>query len=216
MDLSNDQQYFHDQHDNEICHGYFRKHWTKLLLATCRFAFSMSCITGSALLLNYFLELDELSRLLFRILLLGLFLVAIYEINKFFLKVLSWYLTIVILTDTRIVEVYKTVFFRDEKEVIDLRNVQDIQMKKVGFWRNLLGFGTIHLTLSTLNDSKEIKRVPNVSNWVMRFNQVRRALLFATQSNNPKSTEKLVNETAQKVKNVEQILEDNAKLGSSS
>jgi hypothetical protein len=166
-------KWFHDQFDTEECYGYFRRHWITLVPAFLRLSIDIGLIYLVIWILSYFLRNYELDHGIYQFVILVTFFVAIYEIHLFFLRILSWFLTKVILTDLRVVEVIKTIYMQDEKEAVDLKKVQDIQMRKIGFIRNMLDFGRIHLTLANITDSKEIRQVPKVSMWVKRFNQVR-------------------------------------------
>ncbi len=133
-------KFFHDQHENETCYGSFRKHWTQLILPFSRFILMNMAIFIAILIDRFFLEVHTLSHIYFDLIILFLFLFSLYETYKFYLSILSWLLTVIIITDYRIIEVYKTIFLHDEKEGIDLKKVQDVQMKKKGFWQNLLDY----------------------------------------------------------------------------
>lgn len=176
--MPNNQNYFHDQHDNEELIGFFRKHWSSLAPATFRFIISSSFLIVALFIARYLVFHHNVSVPLYRSVLLIIFIYGSYELHKYLLAILSWFLTVVIITDFRVVEVIKTIYLQDDKEAVDLKKVQDIQMKKNGFLRNFLDYGRIYLTLASILDAKEIRHVPNVSEWLKKMNEVRRNTIF--------------------------------------
>lgn len=196
LDMENN--FFHDQFSEETFYGFFRQHWFFLLPSVAR-------IIGSTIFVILILWLSQkyladFSIETYHFVILLLFLAFLVEINIFFCSLASWLLTIVILTDHRVIEVIKSLFIHDEKEVVDLKKVQDIQMRKIGLIRNFLDMGRIHLTLSNIGDSKTIRHVPHVSFWTQKFNKVKlKALTKKNISNGHihniiKKTEKNISE----------------------
>lgn len=169
--------FFHDQHSNETFYGFYRKHWMALFLPFCRFIFSSLLLVGLSFLFSYFLRLNELSMTVYKFFLFLAFILAHYEIHKFFFRLISWFLTVVILTDFRLLEVNKGIFILDEKEGVDLKKIQDIQMSKTGILPNLLNYGQIYLRFANILDAKVFHYVPNVNKWIQKCNSVRTAAI---------------------------------------
>jgi hypothetical protein len=168
-------KHFHDQFDGEKFYGFFRRHWITLIPVFMRFLFSMSLIITIVVINKYFVENFTLSKTIFDFIMLFAFAFSIFEIHILFLKILAWFLTIVIITDYRVIEIVKTIFTKNEKEGVDIKKIQDVQMRKRGLIRNMLGFGRIYLTLASITDTKEIIQVPKVATWVKILNHVRQS-----------------------------------------
>ncbi len=164
-------KFFHDQFPNETFYGFFSQHWFFLLSPVSRYLLVIITIGIGTILSVKFLP--AISVEMFRLVGIILFLIILIETQVFFCAIVSWLLTIVILTDIRVIEVIKSLFLHDEKEVVDLKKVQDIQMRKIGLIRNFLDMGRIYLTLANIKDSKAITHVPHVSYWTQKFNKVR-------------------------------------------
>lgn len=196
-------KHFHDQFENEVSYGFFRKHWIVLMPVFARTIFSLTVIfLAVSLILSLFKTYNFAANILDYVL-LTIFVITVIEIHVFFMRIISWLLSVVILTDFRLMDIAKTVFTQDEKESVDLKKIQDIQVHKIGFIRNLLNFGRINLTLSNINDSKELRQVPNVSEWASRINQVRLSAIGSKKVHKSgienEELERLVEETEEEI-----------------
>ena len=85
-----------------------------------------------------FFEVFEWTRVLWRTFVALWCFVLAYIVHRIFLDIFHFYLHTVIITNYRIVEVDRSVLFKDSKTSIDLTNVQDIQKRQSGLMETLL------------------------------------------------------------------------------
>ncbi len=172
---------FYDQLEGEECEFSFGQHWYLVLMKTFVFIFLMLSIIGFSYLAHVIFFLSggtqalELSVFFFG------FALLLALIHRFFLWILSHSLSFVIVTSYRIIIVSKSIFIRSEKEVLDLVQIRDIQMKKRGLWGNILEYGDINLVLSAQGeDTTVLHDVPRPSIIQEKCNAIRHKRLVET------------------------------------
>ena len=83
-------------------------------------------------------------------------------IHWFFMRMFEHFLTICVLTDSRILALSKTVYTYDLKETAGLGTIQDVKKRQDGIVRNLLRYGNIVVTFSSSSAIMILSNVPNV------------------------------------------------------
>ena len=134
----------------------FRKHWIQILPNIMALPV---LLTVYILGLRFFPWLTGLGPLATTLVLAGLIFTT-YQSHRQFMAIFQYYLSTVIITNYRVVEIDKSVFFRDSKDSIDLSKVQDVQKRQNGFFESILDFGTLTITLSGTHVSVNIDLVP--------------------------------------------------------
>lgn len=122
-------------------------------------------------------NLIEPGSLTYQALFLVLFGGYTYYFHRFFNKVFNYYLHTVILTNFRIIEVRKTVFFCNNKDTIDLHKIQDLKKGQDGFLCTLFDYGTLAIELSASHETKNIKMLPNPDKWFETMNNMKRSYI---------------------------------------
>lgn len=156
--LANRSDCFSGQRDNEDIEAILMKHWVVLVPTFLVTVMTIGLLFTINAGINYlFAEQAEILKYI-RTIFDCLYLSII--IHYFFISILNYYLTIVIITNLRIIDVNFTTVFKRHLDALDLHNIQDINMMKKGFWRWLLNFGriTMHNSAGTeLFDFKYFK-----------------------------------------------------------
>ena len=90
---------------------------------------------------------------------------------------------IFIVTDKRILMIDKGIFYKDNKDIIDLTKIQDIASHKLGLLKNLLGYGDIEITLAATSQTKLIKSVHEPNRIVEIIDRAKRINVVENKDN---------------------------------
>lgn len=160
---------FKGQLDNEVVQCYFRRHWIKIIPAILVIPF---CWAAYILTFFYWPIVLQSGSFMAAFALLGLILVTAimhYE----FLNVFHYFLNTVIITNSRIVLVDKSVFFRDSRTAIDLTKIQDVQKRQNGLFPYVLKYATLVVSLSS-GDPITIDFTPQPDFQFKKINEVKK------------------------------------------
>lgn len=140
-------QQFQGQQPDEYVVSFFRKHWITIaphLVGFLIIVLAVGFLAGfSPLVHQYF------SRSFFNLLIILSACVATYYLHHFFAILAQHYMTVVVVTDYRIIAFTRSLFFLNEKETVDLKMIQDISIHQDGFLQNVLNYGDLKITLSS-------------------------------------------------------------------
>ncbi|MFA5948008.1 MAG: hypothetical protein WC806_03480 [Candidatus Gracilibacteria bacterium] len=176
--MDNEDKYFKGQQKTEEFICFFRKHWVVLVNEFIYFLIFTVLIVATIFnieLIKRILVDNEGLKIFF---IMGFLLSTIY-IHRFFIKMFNHFSEVGIITDIRLIDHQKTLFFRDTMEAIDMLNVQDIEQRGEGFLPNILGYGDIKLYLNATSSVKIFYRVPNAKfhfRCISRQKQIRQML----------------------------------------
>lgn len=158
--MDNKDKYFKGQQDNENFVCFFRHHWISLLGELLYFAIYIIAVTFALINFETIRELvqetDEIRYIFFL-----LFALATFLLHRFFIKFFNYFICIAIITDRRILDNERTLFFHDDLDSIDMSQIQDIEMIAEGLLPNFLNYGELKIYLSATNAVKHFKAVPN-------------------------------------------------------
>jgi len=112
--------------------------------------------------------------------------------HVFFTRLFHYYLDIVIVTNYRVIDLKKSVFLQDDKEIIDLHEIQDIKKIQVGILSNLLNYGSIKIATASLSTSMTLHSIPRPEYYLNQINQTKRHYILYRrhQKVNPELTRK--------------------------
>jgi hypothetical protein len=167
------QKNFKGQFEDELVLCFFRKHWIAILprvLALVALMFVL--ILG----IRYFMVLAAQEAFINGLIIAAHILVT-YLIHRQFLAIFQYFLHCVLITNYRIVDVDKSVFFRDSKDSVDLARVQDIRKIQNGVFENVLHFGTLVIILSGTHATVTIDLVPRPDYQFKKINKVKQLAL---------------------------------------
>lgn len=153
-------QFFKGQQQDEKFICFFRHHWFDLLREFIYFAGFLTFIIMS---ISYITEIQEFLRgnREMKIFFLAIFLGLTFYLHRFFIKLIGYFTNIGIITDRRIIDHQKTLFFVDNLDSIELSQIQNIEKIEDGLLPNLLEYGDIKIFLNASSAVKTFQRVPN-------------------------------------------------------
>lgn len=175
---------FKGQHADENLIVFFRKHWIILAKDFLYFGIFILIVAIAILQLGKIQNIlrgnSELKLLFF----MG-FLAATVYFHRFFINFLDYFLKIGIITDKRVIDHKKTLFFVDNMDSIDLSNIQNIELIKEGLLPSILKYGDIKVFMSASNTVKIFYKVPLAKYFYRRLNEEKeiRQRSFLTNEN---------------------------------
>lgn len=170
----NTNRHFKGQLDSEEVQCFYRKHW---IVLSKDFIGFFAFLTVASITVFHFNKLhDFFAQDLAFMTLLAFALVGVFTIyiHKFFLRIIRYFLDIVIITNYRIVALDKSLYLRDSKDAIDLPKIQDVQKEQDGLFKKIFKFGELTLTLSSTATTKTLKFTPNPDYHFRKINRLKR------------------------------------------
>ncbi len=172
-------RHFHGQQPAERVLCFCRKHpivlWRPFLLT----GLIMATLAAGIVLL---LGLPGTEAWPWRLLLAAFFLTMTVAHHGFFLRFFQHYLEIVILTNYRVIDLKKSVFIHDDKEMVDLHEIQDIKKNQDGLWANIFNYGDIIITTSSSTSSMSLQDLPHPDYYLNRINEGKRHYILDRRS----------------------------------
>jgi hypothetical protein len=183
--IDNTNKHFKGQLPTEEVEAFCRKHWSVLMKDIVGFflflgilALTVSQLKG---VYKYFVQESTL-RALLALSIVGIF--TIY-IHKFFIKIISYFLHIIIITNYRIIILDKSLYLENAQDAIDIAKIQDIHKVQSGVFDNLLGVGKLVITLSSSSSIKIITAMPNPDYHFRKINKIKRSYMRKRNPINP-------------------------------
>lgn len=105
---------------------------------------------------------------------LFLFFVYAYYFHRFFLRIFNYYLSVIVLTNFRIIQLKKSVFLHNSKDTIDLYKIQDLKKDQNGLLSTLFDYGTVTIEVSAIHETKKLKYIPRPEEWFQVLNEAKR------------------------------------------
>ncbi|MBI5754151.1 hypothetical protein HZA40_03355 [Candidatus Peregrinibacteria bacterium] len=152
--------YFKGQQANEQMICFFRHHWISLIREMVYFLVFLTIIAIILFKIGDIKNIIHNSRELRFLFVIGFFVGTVY-FHRFFTRLLSHFLNVVIITDRRIVDHQMTLFFKDTMDAIDMAQIQNIERIGEGLLPNLLKYGDIKIYLSSSAAYRTLNCVPN-------------------------------------------------------
>lgn len=156
----NPQSYFRGQIETEKIILFSRKHWLAIFPEIVLFFFFLGMFTLILYAFAHFSPTGPLP-LLFQVIVVFLIIAIGLLIHHFFLRLIDYFLNVVVITDHRIVDIRKTLLLHDTKESIYFGEIQDVAFTQEGFLKNVLKFGELYITLGGGKEIKVFTHLPN-------------------------------------------------------
>ena len=122
--MNNRDKYFKGQQSNEILICFFRKHWITLAKEFLYFFIFMFIIFFTLKYIDTIQEVMRGNRELKLFFLTG-FLIATFYVHRFFVKMLNYFVYIGLITNLRVIDHQKSLFFNDSpsnQSIINIKN----------------------------------------------------------------------------------------------
>lgn len=158
--MNNKDIHFKGQQSNETLICFFRHHWICLMREMAYFIIFLLIVTYTLSKIETIKDILRGNRELKLLFVVGFFLCTVY-IHRFFIKMMNHFLNIRIITDMRIIDHQKTLFFSDTMDAIDMLQIQNIERIGEGLLPNLLKYGDIKIYLSASSAVRTLSHVPN-------------------------------------------------------
>lgn len=152
-------RYFKGQGPSEVVLAFFRKHWVTIGARVVGFALGVFCAVLAVIYRQILHTFFTPGFYYFVFIVVGA--LAHISLHRFFLTMISHNMTIVVVTNVRLVALTKTLFLTSDQEAIDLRMIQDIHKYQAGIFQTLFNYGTLRITLSSSATGIELQSVPN-------------------------------------------------------
>lgn len=158
--MDNKDLHFKGQQSNETMICFFRHHWICLIREISYFIIFLLIIIFTLSKIETIKEILRGERELKLLFITGFLLGTIY-LHRFFIKMMNHFLNIRIITNLRIIDHQKTLFFRDTMDAIDMIQIQNIERIGEGLLPNVLKYGDIKIYLNASSAVHTLAYVPN-------------------------------------------------------
>lgn len=194
MNAENDNtnRHFYGQQSAEKVICFCRKHPIVLV----RIVTVFSILFGIQICAFIFVPIAEIKQYVFlQVLFFGIILMFIVIEHVFFLRILNYYLDIVIITNYRVIDLKKSIFIHDEKEIIDLHEIQDTQKIQTGILPNFLNYGDVKIMIPSLTKALVLPYMPRPEYYLNQINQCKRHYILdrRRQKNDENQTDNNIN-----------------------
>lgn len=174
QEIDNTNRNFKGQHKHEAVLCFTRRHWLVLL----------PYIIGFLLVMAGFLYLvfsgfrtdaaDLISPAAYKVVAGAVIVVMTYYLHRFFIRFFNYYLQTIIVTNFRVIELDITLYFNNNRDSLDLPEIQDVVIHQGGVIKTLFNFGELIITLSSVNATKILRYVPNPEYFFRKINKTKR------------------------------------------
>lgn len=148
---------------------YFRQHWIRLLGPASSMLFWTAMVLLAGWLIFFNLAPPDTSTR--HGILFGLFLIFATVHIRFLLRLYTYFLYVIIVTDRKVHRVKKTLFSIDDHQSIDIWTFQDVVKQQHGLIQNVFGYGS--LILESQDSKLRLHFVPKISAIHHRLVQIR-------------------------------------------
>lgn len=171
---------FKGQHKDEVVLSFTRRHGVVLIPHFVIFLLVISAISAYFIIIPSETLAMIFSPLTYRITALAIIIGLSYYLHRFFLRVLNYYLQTIIITNRRVIELRKTIYFSNSSDSIDLPEIQDIMVHKNGVIKTILNYGEISIILSSAHASKELQYIPNPEYFFKKINKTKAQYMLSS------------------------------------
>ncbi len=158
--MNNKDKHFKGQYSSEKLVCFFRRHWITVFKDFAYFLVFLVIIRYTLPNIGEIKELLRGNREMKLLFFTGFLLGTIF-LHRFFVHMFNFLLNIGLITNIRIIEHKKTLFFKDSKEAIRLGQIQDIERVREGLMASVLKFGDIKIYLNSSTIVKVFCNMPN-------------------------------------------------------
>lgn len=166
---------FIGQHKDETVLFCWRRHAFILLADFLKFLFFFLVATIAFSALFYFKE--NIEKNIFILLFSISNILLLHSFHYIFFNLLNFLASPVLLTKERVIKVRTKLFLSAKLEMIYINEIQDIYYEKHGLIKNLLDFGTIHITSSSIGQPFKISCMPSPIDKLTNINNQKALIL---------------------------------------
>jgi len=168
---------FKGQQENEMVICFCRKHYILLLPQLMVFLASSIAVGFSFWAFSQPETVELIGTALIRPIAMVVIILYTWHLHFCILRVFNYYLRILIITDTRVVEIDRTLYFRNNLQSTDLHEIKDINVYQRGFFMTIFDFGTVTLLGGSDFAMKVLKFIPNPDYYFRKIHEAKRTYL---------------------------------------
>ncbi len=173
----NTNRHFQGQQKNERLVYFARKHWITLVPILIEAALCIGAAVG--VVVGTLLYAREGSSTMgFAI---AAVIVMTIWMHHVFVRLLNYFLDIVLITNFRIINIEKTLFLKNDKNVVDLHEIQDIKKFQHGITPNLLNYGKLVVVVPTMIEPMILEKMPAPDRFFRKINNAKRDYIYGRQ-----------------------------------
>lgn len=181
----NTNKHFKGQQRNEDLVYYTSRHWVVLLPLIAEMVIAISIIAAVVFVGFGVNEKPDWSKWVF----IGLTLLAIVWMHNFATRFLNYFLDIVIVTNYRVLKVEKSLYLKDDQNIVDLHEIQDIKKIQHGIIPNLLDYGKLVIVTPTMIEPMILENMPDPERFFRKVNNSKRDYIYERQQQKLKTLE---------------------------
>jgi len=176
-------RHFKGQNQSEVVIDFTRKHWIVLLGPLIKASIvTLAVASFTIMALMYFDLENSVNAIIYPWMLISAFVFGLYEFHRFFLRVFHYFMDIVIITNYRVIDLDKSLFIKDSKDAVDLREIQDLRKKQDGLFANFFDYGTIQILVATADKPLTLPFIPRTDHYFRAINQAKRDYISRRRS----------------------------------
>ncbi len=176
MIVDNTDKHFKGQQRNETIVYYTRKHWITqlhLLIETVAFIGVSAGLVTTVFTLKDFAHMGAI--------MISILTAMTIWMHHIFTSFLNYFLKIVIITNFRIIILDKSIYLQDNKDVVDLHEIQDIKKIQHGIIPNLFNYGKLVVVVPTMIDPMIIDSIGDPEKFFRKVNNAKRDYIYERQ-----------------------------------
>lgn len=181
----NTNKHFKGQQRNEELVYYSCKHWIVLIPLLAELAIGVSII-GALVIIGF--SAPEKTNLMKIIFVVMTAFMALW-LHSFFTRFLNYFLDVVIVTNYRVLKVEKSLYMKDDQNIVDLHEIQDIKKIQHGIMPNLLDYGKLVIVTPTMIEPMILEKLPDPERFFRKVNNSKRDYIYARQQQKLKTLE---------------------------
>lgn len=179
MAIDNTNKHFRGQQRDEILIHMTRKHWMVLLPILIEFVVVLAIITGAILTAIPFLGIGLGNSVEF--LIIGGIVIITIWMHYLFIEFLNNFLDTVVVTNFRVLKIEKSLFLKNNMDVVDLHEIQDIKKMQDGIMENLFNYGKLIIVVPTMLEPMILYSIPDPERFFRKVNNAKRDYIYERQ-----------------------------------
>jgi len=179
MAIDNTNKCFHGQQREEILIYMTRKHWMVLLPIFMEFLVVFAIITGAILTAIPFFGAG-IGNFLGFLIIGGMVIITVW-IHYLFIEFLNNFLDTAIVTNYRVLKIEKSLFLKNNMDMVDLHEIQDIKKMQDGIMENLFNYGKLVIVVPTMLEPLVLNSIPDPERFFRKVNNAKRDYIYERQ-----------------------------------
>jgi len=179
MAIDNTNKHFRGQQREEILIYMTRKHWMVLLPIFMEFLILISVITISVWSAIPYFGIGVNKTVGFLII-AGIAVITGW-MNYLFVEFLNNFLDTAIVTNFRVLKIEKSLFLKNNMDMVDLHEIQDIKKMQDGIMENLFNYGKLVIIVPTMLEPLVLNSMPDPERFFRKVNNAKRDYIYERQ-----------------------------------